>query len=125
MARTEADQGNIGGAVKYFREALSQKPDDLDTLLAFADVMKSRPSGESVAEDLLKRACAAHRTSVAARLAYVDVLREVGKADRAEEVMEEVVRLDPSRARKARAGAGLFERVRGLASFAHGPRDRK
>jgi hypothetical protein len=125
MARAEADRGNVGGAVKYFREALAQRPDDHDTLLAFADVLRARPGGESAAEELLKRACAAHRTSVSARVAYVEVLRSIGNTERADEVMDEIARLDPGQARKARGGAGLMSKMRSFAGFAQGARERK
>jgi hypothetical protein len=115
MARAEADRKNYSSAVRYFQAALAQLPEDLATLMAFADVMKHRPGGAELAEDLLTKACRAHPASTEPRVALHDLLKSKGNDARAREIAAEIERLDPQAGRRS-SGRSLFDRVR---TFAH------
>jgi hypothetical protein len=115
MARAEADRGNYSSAVRYFQTALAQLPEDLATLMAFADLMTHRPGGEDLAEELLTKACRAHPASTEPRVALRDLLKSMGNDARAREIGAELERLDPQAGRKS-SGRSLLDRVR---TFAH------
>jgi hypothetical protein len=125
LAQAEVDKGNANGAIRYYRTALAQKPNDLQTLLAFAEFMRSMPDGQLVAEGLLKQACDAHPKSVTARLSLATLYRDTGNDVGAEGLLTEVSRLDPARAPKARGVGSLVDRFRGLTGRGRVQRDRK
>ena len=63
MGEAEAAAGNYGAAAQCFESALAQKPNDLETMLAYARLHAKRPNGFASAEKLLEQACEAHPKS--------------------------------------------------------------
>src|SRR5262249_54096143 len=119
MGEAEAAAGNYAAATQCFESALAQKPNDLNTMLAYAKVHTKRPGGLSAAEKLLEQACEAHPKSAAPHIALARLYRAVGRIDAAEDELLEARRLEPTNAEirtmlealgKKAPGAGLLSR---------------
>jgi hypothetical protein len=96
MAEAEAASGNYAAAAQCLESALAQRPDDLDTLIAYGAMLGKRPGGVPAAEKVLTRACEAHSESIKPRLALARLYREAARMSQAEEVLLEAKRLQPN-----------------------------
>lgn len=98
MAEAEAAAGNYAAAIECFDSALSQKPEDLAVLLAYAKMHANRPGGFSQAEKLLERAAEAHPRSVSPVVALARLYHQTGRAEEAEDALHEARRIEPNSA---------------------------
>mgnify|MGYP000881572825 CR=1 FL=1 len=105
MGEAEAAAGNIAAAVQCFESALSQKPNDLDTLIAYAGVLAKRPGGLKAAERYLNQAIDANPKSARPLVALARLYQQAGRGEDAEDMLLEARRLEPNSAdvRQARA----------------------
>ena len=117
MGEAEAAAGNYPAAAQCFESALAQKPDDLETMIAYARLHAKRPSGIAAAEKLLQQACEAHPKSVAPLLALGRIYRDAGRLEDAEEALGEARLLEPSNAEVRAALDGLGKKGGLLSRF--------
>jgi tetratricopeptide (TPR) repeat protein len=122
LAEAEAAAGNYNGAVRYYEQALSQKPSDLTVILPFAKYLLTfkKPAANEAAERLLKQGCIANPGKIEPRVELVRAYRTMGRHAQAQEALAEAERLSPRHpavqellTERPRGGGGLFARLRG------------
>ncbi len=96
MGESEAAAGNYAAAVQCFESALSQKPNDLDTLVAYAGVLGKRPGGFAGAEKILNQAIDANPKSARPLVALAKLYHQAGRLEDAEDMLLEARRLEPN-----------------------------
>jgi tetratricopeptide (TPR) repeat protein len=116
MGEAEAAAGNYGAAAQCFESALAQKPDDLETMLAYARLHAKRQNGFAAAEKLLEQACDAHPKAASPFVALARLYRDAGRMDEAEEALAEARRLEPGNAEVRAMVDGLGKKGGGLLS---------
>ncbi len=117
MGEAEAAAGNFAAAAQCFESALAQKPNDLETMLAYAGVHAKRPGGYSAAEQLLEQAAEAHPKQAAPHIQLARLYLAADEVDDAEHELLQAKRIEPGnaevRAMLDRIGGrgGLFSRL--------------
>lgn len=95
MGEAEAAAGNFAAAVQCFESALSQKPDDLDTLVAYARVLAKRPGGLAAADKVLRQASDRNPKSVKPLVELARIYHKAGRNDEAEDLLDDARHLEP------------------------------
>jgi hypothetical protein len=117
MADKEIAEGNVAAAVRYYEAALAQCPENVELVIGLADLLAHRPGGEELGEKLLRKACDEHKTDATPRIALAKLLRAMGRASQAQQLLDEARLLDPEnielRALPAEKQGGFFARLLG------------
>ncbi len=116
MGESEAAAGNFAAAVQCFESALSQKPNDIDTLVAYARVLAKRPGGMASADKVLRQASERNPRSIKPLVELARLYHKAGKNEEAEDLLDEARRIEPINAEIRRltedirksAGGGLL-----------------
>lgn len=95
MGEAEAAAGNFAAAVQCFESALSQKPNDLDTLVAYARVLSKRPGGLAAADRALRQASERNPRSVKPLVELARLYHKAGKNDEAEDLLDDARHIEP------------------------------
>jgi hypothetical protein len=95
MGESEAAAGNFAAAVQCFESALSQKPNDLDTLVAYARVLAKRPGGLAAADKALRQASERNPRSVRPLVELARLYHKAGKNDEAEDLLDDARHIEP------------------------------
>lgn len=112
MGEAEAAAGNFAAAVQCFESALSQKPHDLDTLVAYARVLAKRPGGLAAADKVLRQASDRNPKSVKPLVELARIYHKAGKNEEAEDLLDSARHIEPINAEirklteEIRKGAG-------------------
>lgn len=95
MGESEAAAGNFAAAVQCFESALSQKPNDLDTLIAYARVLSKRPGGLVAADKALRQASERNPRSVRPLVELARLYHKAGKNEEAEDLLDDARHIEP------------------------------
>lgn len=118
MGESEAAAGNFAAAVQCFESALSQKPNDLDTLAAYARVLAKRPGGLAAADKVLRQASDRNPKSVKPIIELARLYHKAGRYEEAEDLLDDARHLEPINAEirklteeiRKSAGGGLLSK---------------